>query len=451
MNGEANSPYFDHAAEKRVVGILLVEPQPRVQDVLDELEPDMFHDMPAASVIKAMKQLRAARRGVDLVTVNDQLSKNGDAGALDYAVDAAGDWTPPTQIGEYVNIIRQCHMRRQLRILSGNITYASADATQDPNAILTDARTRLANIAENFKPAQEQRDGSVLAVAVRAMSALQEQAAGRLKPLKTGFNELDKLTGGFFGGEILVIGARPGTGKTAIALELTRRFLEAGKAGLFASLEMSDTQLANRMIAAYGGINGMRLRQAETLTENEWDAIADAVGYIGNQRLWISERVRTVDQLRNDLLKAREKWGGLDFAVVDYIQLMGGNSTSGRMANRNQEVGKISRELKILAVEQNIVLIVLSQLNREGTERPTINQLRESGQIEQDADMIMLLYSPQKADDVRPQEMVEQWRRMTAHGSRLVECILAKARNGMNGVTLLEFVPGLMRYLPIGG
>lgn len=451
MNGEANSPYFDHAAEKRVVGILLVEPQPRVQDVLDELEPDMFHDMPAASVIKAMKQLRAARRGVDLVTVNDQLSKNGDAGALDYAVDAAGGWTPPTQIGEYVNIIRQCHVRRQLRILSGNITYASADATQDPNAILTDARTRLANIAENSKPAQEQRDGSVLAVAVRAMSALQEQAAGRLKPLKTGFNELDKLTGGLFGGEILVIGARPGTGKTAIALELTRRFLEAGKAGLFASLEMSDTQLANRMIAAYGGINGMRLRQAETLTENEWDAIADAVGYIGNQRLWISERVRTVDQLRNDLLKAREKWGGLDFAVVDYIQLMGGNSTSGRMENRNQEVGKISRELKILAVEQNIVLIVLSQLNREGTERPTINQLRESGQIEQDADMIMLLYSPQKADDVRPQEMVEQWRRMTAHGSRLVECILAKARNGMNGVTLLEFVPGLMRYLPIGG
>ena len=214
---------------------------------------------------------------------------------------------------------------------------------------------------------------------------------------------------------------------------------------------MSDTQLANRMIAASGGINGMRLRQAETLTEAEWDVIADAVGYIGNQRLWISERVRTVDQLRNDLLKAREKWGGLDFAVVDYIQLMGGNSTSGRMENRNQEVGKISRELKILAVEQNIVLIVLSQLNREGTERPTINQLRESGQIEQDADMIMLLYSPTKADDVRPQEMVEQWRRMTAHGSRLVECILAKARNGMNGVTLLEFVPGIMRYLPIGG
>ena len=451
MNGEENSLYYDHAAEKRVVGILLDEPQPRVQDVLNELEPAMFHDPPAAAVIKTMKQLRAARRGVDLVTVNDQLQTNGDAGALDYTVDAAGDWTPPAQIGEYVSIIKRCHMRRQLRILSRNITYASADAARNPNEILAEARTRLANIAESSKPAQEQRDGSALAVAVRALSELQDQASGKRKPLKTGFSELDKLTGGLFGGEILVIGARPGTGKTAIALELTRHFMDAGKAGLFASLEMSDTQLANRMIAAYGGINGMRLRQAETLTEAEWDVIADAVGYMSNQRLWISERVRTVDQLRDDLLKAREKWGGLDFAVVDYIQLMGGNSTSGRMENRNQEVGKISRELKILAVEQNIVLIVLSQLNREGTERPTINQLRESGQIEQDADMIMLLYSPTKADDVRPQEMVEQWRRMTARGSRLVECILAKARNGMNGVTLLEFMPGLMRYLPIGG
>lgn len=441
----AKSPYFDHEAERHTVGILLSEP--RTQSALDGLEPEHFHEPSAAAVIRAMKELKAARHGIDAVTLNDQLSMDGDSGeAMTYAVDAIGDWVPPSQIREYAEILKKCFVRRQLRILAGNVAYGSSDAAQDPKELLTGMRSRLADLAETEKPQDEKRDGSAEAVALRTYEELQRRASGDYKPLTTGYGEFDKMTGGLFAGEVLVIGARPGTGKTAFALELCRRFSESGKTGLFASLEMSDLQLANRLIAAYGGIDQMKLRQAENLTENDWDAVSAGYAMMCMQKLWISERVRTVDQLRDELLKAREKYGGIDYAIVDYIQLMSGEKWS---ENRNQEVGRISRELKLLAVEQKVVLVVLSQLNRETADRPTINQLRESGQIEQDADMIMLMYQPKRQEDVRPQELVPLWQALTNAGDRMIECILAKARNGMNGVILLRFMPNVMRYLPI--
>ena len=443
----AKSPYFDHDAERHTVGILLSEP--RTQAALDELKPEHFHDQDAAAVIRAMKALKAARHGIDAVTLNDQLSASAENGnAMEYAVDAMGDWVPPSQIREYIEILKKCFMRRQLRILAGNVAYGSSDASQDPKALLTTMRSSLADLAETEQPQDEKRDGSAEAVAIRAYEELQKQMAGMYKPIKTGFDEFDKMTGGLFAGEVLVIGARPGTGKTAFSLELCRRFSDSGKIGLFASLEMSDTQLANRLIAAYGNIDQMKLRQAESMTENDWEAVGDGYVRMCMQKLWVSERVRTVDQLRDEILKAREKYGGLDYAIVDYIQLMSGGKWT---ENRNQEVGRISRELKMLAVEQKIVLVVLSQLNRESADRPTINQLRESGQIEQDADMIMLMYSPKRQDDVRPQELVPMWQVINNAGDRLIECILAKARNGMNGVTLLRFRPRYMQYEPIQG
>lgn len=438
----AKNPYFDHDAERHTVGILLSEP--RTQSALEELKPEHFHEPNAAAAIRAMKALKAARHGIDAVTLNDQLSASGEnGGTMEYAVDAMGDWAPPSQIGEYIAIIKKCFMRRQLRILSGNMAYASSDAGQDPQELLASTRSALADLAETEKQQDEKRDGSAEAIAIRAYDELQKRSRGEYRPIATGFSEFDRMTGGLFAGEVLVIGARPGTGKTAFSLELCRRFAAEGKKGLFASLEMSDIQIANRLIAAYGAIDQMRLRQAESLTENDWDAVSVGYAMLCMQKLWISERVRTVESLRDEILKAREKYGGLDYAIVDYIQLMNGGKWS---ENRNQEVGRISRELKALAVEQKIVLVVLSQLNRESADRPTISQLRESGQIEQDADMILLMYSPKRQDDVRPRELVATWQAINNSGDRLVECILAKARNGMNGVTLLRFRPRIMTY-----
>lgn len=437
------TPYYDHAAEGEVVAILLNSPE--TQQRLKDLPPQLFHDMRAQRAISAMHQLRAQHRPIDLVTLRDQLARQNDDTVMDYALEATtGQWTSGALIGQYIDIIKQRALRRELVMISREMAAGAGDATREADELLATARTRLQELAL-AQGNETQRDGSASAVAVRAFAALQEQATGTTRPAMLGLSGLDAGTGGLYPGEMLVIGARPGTGKTALALDFARRLMEQGMSCLFASLEMSDIRLMYRIMAADSGVNGMKMRRAE-LTGDDWERLGHSMERISALPLWITRQVRTVSDLRDEIVAARERMGHVDVVIADYIQLM---RVPGKIENRTQEVSKISRELKLLAEEQRVVMIVLSQLNREGVGRPSISQLRDSGQIEQDADMIMLLYAPTSPEDVRPAYLGEIYADVSARGNRYIECILAKARDGEPGATPLEFVPSVMQYLPI--
>lgn len=435
------TPYCDADAERAAVASFIASP--RAQRSLGKVQPDDFHTPYAADCVAALQALKAAGKTIDLVTLNDALTRQGKSDAILWAADVTTTaWTPAAQIDDFLEIIKGASMRRKLYTLCKATEDAVSDFNADPVKVLADMRTTL-QMASAASQGMEQKDCTAGAVAVKAFTALQSLMAGEVQGLKTGIARIDEMLGGIFPGELIVIGARPGTGKTAIGMDFARRFCEAGNAGLVASLEMTDTQLMNRMLASAALVDAKKLRTGKGLTDDDFDRLSGALSTISAQKLWISENVRTVTNLRDEIVTAREKFGHLEFVLVDYLQLM---SSEGRSENRTQEVGKISRELKMLAKEQHVAMILISQLNRGMGERPAVSNLRESGQIEQDANMILLLYSPERAEDVRPQELADVWKGMVDSGRRLVECNIAKARDGETGVVLLEFVPQVMRY-----
>jgi len=438
---QLRTPPHSIEAESSVLGGLLLDNSTwdKVGDLLKEND---FYRYEHRLVFGAMGSLINANKPADVVTVFEHLQgqgKSDDVGGLVY-LNALAQYVPSTgNIRRYAEIVRERSILRQLVSTSDDIaTSAFNPKGRSVASILDEAEQKIFNIGEEGSRMKRgfQEMGTLV---VNLMDRVQEMAdnPNDITGVPTGFYDLDRMTSGLQAGDLVVLAARPSMGKTAFAINIAEHVaLNEGLPVAVFSMEMGAAQLAVRVVGSIGRIDQGHLRSGK-LTDEEWPRLTDAIERLRTVSLHIDETPGlTPSELRANARRLARKCGKLGLIVVDYLQLMSGSSGSDG-DNRATELGEISRGLKMLAKELQCPVIALSQLNR-GVEqrtdkRPMMSDLRESGAIEQDADIIMFIYR----DDYYNKDSKDPG---------VAEIIIGKQRNGPTGAVRLTFLKPLTRF-----
>ncbi len=399
----------------------------RIGEVLEIISEDDFFDEKNSSIFKILKELYADGVPFDFITVTNAIKEKGLEGKVpnDYVLGLTEFLPAPANTKYYAEIIKKKAILRRLISMSSEIATICYEEPEDIEEVLNIAEKRLFDIVSSkairYRSAEELSDDLI-----EYLESLKNRKTV-ITGVPSGFKDLDSMTNGFQDGDLIVIAGRPGMGKTSLAVNIAlNSSLSYGKKiGIF-TLEMSARQLALKMIASLSGVDMRKLRTG-FFEGGEWDMVVKSIDKLKNAKIYIDETsLLTSIDIRTKARKLKmEK--DIDMLIIDYLQLIEGKSSS---VNRTQQISEISRSLKILAKELNIPVIALSQLNRavESREdkRPTPADLRESGSIEQDADIIMLLYR----DEVYNKNTKD---------SGVAEINIAKQRNGPQGVVRLQF------------
>ncbi|TAL72880.1 MAG: replicative DNA helicase [Burkholderiaceae bacterium] len=429
-------------AESSVLGGLLLDNSAwdRVGDLLTDSD---FYRYEHRLVYAAISGLVNATRPADVITVYEQLQslgKSEEIGGLAY-LNALAQYVPSaSNIRRYAEIVRERSILRKLVRASDEIaTNAFNTQGKAVDKILDEAEQKIFNIGEEGSRMKQGFQG-MDSLVVQLLDRVQEMAdnPNDITGVPTGFYDLDRMTSGFQAGDMIVLAARPSMGKTALAVNIAEHVaLHEGLPVAVFSMEMGASQLAVRIVGSIGRIDQMHLRTGK-LTDSEWPRLTEAIEKLRNISLHIDESPGlTVSELRANARRlARQCGGKLGLIVVDYLQLMGVSSSMSD-ENRATAIGEISRGLKMLAKELGCPVLALSQLSR-GVEsrtdkRPMMSDLRESGAIEQDADVIMFIYR----DDYYNKESKEPG---------VAEIIISKQRNGPTGTVKLAFLKELTRF-----
>lgn len=415
-------------AEQSVLGACLIGPDALAQ-VSDQLRPHDFYRTDHQLIFAAMLDLFERGQPVDLITVADLLQQRGqteEAGGASYLASLAG--AVPTAAGllHHARIVRDKAVLRALISAAGQISAQAYEAPGEVEEVLDAAETAVFAIAERtiqgvFSPLKEVIKEGI--ATVQSRYERKELVTG----ITTGYRELDRLTSGLQRSDLIIIAGRPSMGKTAFALNMAEHAALKGFPVAFFSLEMSKEQLGLRLLCSQAKVEGDKLRSG-FLSPREWERLIKAAGTLSETPIYIDDSAAlSVMEMRAKArrLKAEKK---LDLMVVDYLQLMRG---SGRTDSREQEISEISRSLKGLAKELKVPVVALSQLNRRVEERPNkrpqLADLRESGAIEQDADVIIFIYRDKVYNPESPAE-------------NTAEVIIGKQRNGPLGKVELTFL-----------
>ncbi len=434
-------------AESSVLGGLLLDngAWDRVSDLLHEGD---FYRFEHRLIFGAMGALVNATRPADVITVFEQLAGQGRAeevGGLAY-LNALAQYVPSAgNIRRYAEIVRERAILRKLVSVSEEIaTNAFNPKGRAVAAILDDAEQKIFNIGEEgarTKQGFQAMDALVVALLDRVteMSENPNDVTG----VPTGFYDLDRLTAGFQAGDLIVLAARPSMGKTALAINIAEHVaLHEGLPVAVFSMEMGASQLAVRIVGSIGRIDQSHLRTGK-LNDDEWPRLTEAIEKLRTISLHIDETAGlTSSELRANARRLARQCGKLGLIVVDYLQLMSGSSsTDGE--NRATELGEISRGLKMLAKELQCPVLALSQLNRSvesrPDKRPMMSDLRESGAIEQDADIIMFIYRD------------EYYTKDACKEPGVAEVLIAKQRNGPTGMVKLTFLKNITKFESMAG
>ena len=422
------TPPHSTETEESVFSALMLDASV-VSDVMEILREDDFYKPAHQKIYRAISDLYAKKEPVDLITVAEQMAKNGDlqdiggASALSRILDVA---PMAPNAPAYAQIIKDKSLLRQMIAKAGDITRLCLQAGSTPVADVLD---RIHQDVLQIRPGGGIGDCVWLSDIVSDRTDYYEeiQKTGKPQGVMTGFYKLDCLTYGFQKGDLVIIAARPSMGKTAFAQSIVRNVAKRGGTSLVFSLEMSKEQLCDRDISGDAGLNLSSFKVGQASSE-EWKGFTSACGRLSSRKIAICDKTApSVAEIARISRQMHKKYR-LDQVVVDYLQLISGDSRNGR----NEEVSKISRALKNIARELNIPVVVLSQLNRNleqrGNKRPVMSDLRDSGAIEQDADKILFIYR----DDV--------YDKADNNPNRgKAEIDLAKHRNGATGVVFLHF------------
>ncbi|MDE2617750.1 MAG: replicative DNA helicase [Burkholderiales bacterium] len=434
-------------AESSVLGGLLLDNAAwdRVSDLLGDGD---FYRYEHRLVYAAMATLINASRPADVITVFEQLQSQGKAeetGGLAY-LNALAQYVPSAgNIRRYAEIVRERAILRKLVAASDEIATSAFNPQGRPVAtILDESEQKIFNIGEEGSR-MKRGFQSMDTLVVDLLDRVQEMAdnPNDITGVPTGFYDLDRMTSGLQPGDMIVLAARPSMGKTAFAINIAEHVAlnEQLPVAVF-SMEMGAAQLAVRIVGSIGRIDQGHLRTGK-LTDEEWPRLTEAIEKLRTISLHIDETAGlTASELRANARRlARQCGGKLGLIVVDYLQLMSGSS--GNDENRATELGEISRGMKMLAKELGCPLIALSQLNRSvetrPDKRPMMSDLRESGAIEQDADIIMFIYRD------------EYYTKDACKEPGVAEIIIAKQRNGPTGVVKLAFLKNLTRFESLAG
>ena len=437
-------------AESAILGCILIDGDIQ-SELLETLREDDFYQESNRLVLDAMKKVYAARKPVDIVTLTDMLEQDGTlerAGGLVRITELAEVTPSAANYKQYFEIIRRDAIRRALIRAAKGIIEVSTEGTE--------AREAVSFAEKQIYDISKQEDGSQLAgladgVVIREVLGKFEEIQSdpnAFRGLETGFKHLDRITNGLQRSDLIVIAARPGMGKTSLAMNIVENICLVKKrtAAVF-SLEMPRSQIVQRLLCAHANVS-MEKALSGKLVQKEWKNLMIASDKLQKSKLFIDDSSRvTPAEVLSKCRRLSASVGGLDLVMIDYIQLMGGSSSVGDKSgnsfeNRQQEIASITRDLKIMAKELNVPVIALSQLRRIQTKEPQLSDLRESGAIEQDADIVMFINRPDvtaTAEELAKGQAVKG----------AAELILAKHRNGALGRVQLRFLGECTKFIDV--
>ncbi|BBD80006.1 replicative DNA helicase [Aerosticca soli] len=420
-------------AEQAVLGGLMLAPD-ALDKVADRLTEHDFYRRDHRMIWRAINELANKGMPCDAVTLGDWFEANDLAelvGGAGYLIELANATPSAANIGAYADIVREKSVLRQL--IDAGVAIAEdgyRPEGREVQEVLEAAEQRVFQIAESG--ARGRKDVVSVRDAVKdAFRILSEryENKGQLTGISTGFADLDELTSGLQPSDLIIVAARPSMGKTAFSLNIAETAaLRGKKAVVVFSMEMSASQLAFRLISSIGRIHQQRLRNGD-LAEEDWPRVTNAIAILSEAKIFIDDTPGlSPAELRSRARRLHREHGGLGLIVIDYLQLM---QVPGNKENRATEISEISRSLKGLAKELNVPVIALSQLNRSleqrADKRPMMSDLRESGAIEQDADVIMFIYRDEYYNKDSPDK-------------GLAEIIVGKQRNGPTDTVKLTFL-----------
>ena len=432
--------------EEAVLGAMMIDKK-GVDEVIDILQPDAFYKDAHKHIFEAIVQLFTDTQPIDLLTVSAQLKKNAKldiVGGDFYLIQLTQKISSSAHIEFHSRIILQKFIQRSLIKISSEIIEESYDETTDVFDLLDKAESKLYEVTQgNIKRSSETAQSLVIQAKKRIEEIANKEG---LSGVATGFEKLDKITSGWQPSDLIIIAARPGMGKTAFVLSMARNMaIDFNQPVAMFSLEMSSVQLITRLISSETGLSSEKLRTGK-LEKHEWEQLSVKVKNLEKAPLYIDDTPSlSIFDLR---AKARRlsSQHGIKLIIVDYLQLMtAGGGGKGGSGNREQEISTISRNLKALAKELSVPVIALSQLSRAvetrgSSKRPLLSDLRESGAIEQDADIVSFIYRPEYYK-------IDEWDdddRSPTEGQ--AEFIIAKHRNGSLENIRLKFIGNLGKF-----
>jgi replicative DNA helicase len=431
-------------AEQGVLGCVFLQPHECMGQCIEKFKqgPSVFYDLRHQVIYELLAEMYDRKEAVDVITVQQRLKDKGQlesVGGIAYLAQLPDVVPSAANLSFYVDIVREKYILRKMIATCTDVVARVYEHEGEVDGLLDEVERDVLRISEERVEAQTLL---IKDIVHQAINRLEEYHAnqGMLTGIGTGFPDLDKMTTGLHGGEMIVIAARPSMGKTSLAMNIAESVALDQKlpVGVF-SLEMSSESLVLRMLCSRARVNLRNIREG-FFSERDFPKITSAAGKLAASPLYIDDTAGlSILQLR---AKARRMWQqyGIKLFIIDYLQLL--HSTARRAENRQQEIADISNGVKALAKELNVPVIVLAQLNRElekdKNRKPRMSDLRESGAIEQDADLIGLLYKPAAGDDDEGPSIEQE--------AVPVNLLIAKQRNGPTGDVNLTFLKTYTRF-----
>ena len=443
-----NLPPQNIEAEQAVLGAIFLNTD-ALADAMEYVEADDFYRRSHQLLFQAMVDLNNNSEAIDVLTVQNYLSTNNqldDVGGVAYIAELATSVPTAANAGYYAKIVEEKSMLRRLISTATNIITQANNNDEDVPSLLDSAERQIMDVSERRNRSGFREIKDVLNEALNDVDRLSQQSED-ITGLPTGYREFDKMTAGLQPDNLIILAARPAVGKTAFALNIAQNVATSTDTSVaIFSLEMSAESLVNRMLCAEGSINANHLRTGQ-LDEGEWQNLIVAMGALSNTSIFIDDTPGIkMAEIRAKCRRLAKEKGNLGLVVIDYLQLIEGSNKE----SRQQEVSEISRQLKKLAKELGVPILALSQLSR-GVEqrqdkRPVLSDIRESGSIEQDADIVAFLYrddyyerGDSKSDDDEDNEPLNQ-------DVGEVELIIEKNRAGARGTVKLLFIKSYNKF-----
>ena len=386
--------------EEAVLGALLLEPEV-VPDILDQLQADCFYKDVHKKIFEAITTLSSRNDPVDIFSVSDELSKRGEleeVGGMAYLSQLSTKIGAAAHVEYHTKVLLQKFLQRELISISYEVQKAAFDDSLPVDDLIDSAEEKVFTLAQRNVRNETKPILSVINRAVEQIETNQKREDG-LSGVPSGYTGIDRVTFGWQPADLIILAARPSVGKTAFVLTMARNMVVDHHIPVaFFSLEMPDTQLVTRIMVSETGLPSEKLRGAKKMTQDEWTQLHDGLNKLSRAPLWIDDTPSlSIYEFRSKARRLVNKQH-VKLIIIDYLQLMTGPPELKGM--REQEVAAISRSLKAIAKELNVPIIALSQLNRSvetrgGNKRPQLSDLRESGAIEQDADIVMFIHRPE--------------------------------------------------------
>ena len=428
-------------AEKSLLGAILIDQEVLI-DVVEIVKATDFYDKKHGKIFAGMIRLYQNHEGVDLITVTDELKKNGhldEIGGSTYLAELTNHVPTAAHASSYAEIVSQAAVRRRLIKASADINSLAFDENLTVPQLLGQSEAELFSVSDSSLKQDLTSISDILDTSFDRINDLYVNK-GVLRGVKTGYRDLDNMTAGLQRSDLIILAARPAMGKTTLVTNLAYNVATIEKKTvLFFSLEMSKEQLIDRMLADAAGVDSWNIRTGN-LSEEDFAKLAEASGEMAEAPIFIDDTPGvSVLEMRTKARRAAHD-GELGLIIIDYLQLMQGSGSAQANGNRVQEVSEISRGLKLLARELNVPVIALSQLSRSVESRspqiPQLADLRESGSIEQDADIVMFIYR-------------EAYYNPETERENITDLILAKHRHGPTGTVELYFHPERLRFMSL--